>query len=117
MILDVVIQNYSFPCFLLITGNLSYINNVLLSDEFLVVPEKVDAVVMGGATIRKWRIKLNFDTNSVYVGPKVARPQLIWPLRPILPNLLIFRRSPLFYNFSRNKFCPILVYCKGINEP
>jgi len=54
-----------------------YINDILLSDEFLLVPQLVEDVVMGGATIRKWRIKLNFDDNSVYVDPKVARHQLI----------------------------------------
>jgi hypothetical protein len=54
-----------------------YINNILLSDEFLIVPDLNEEVVMGGATIRKWRIKLNFEDNSIYVDPKVARHQLI----------------------------------------
>ena len=47
-----------------------YIDNVLLSDEFLVVPELNQEVVIGAATIRKWRIKLNFEDDRVEVDPK-----------------------------------------------
>jgi hypothetical protein len=54
-----------------------YINNVLLSDEFLVIPELSQEVIIGSATIRKWRIKLNFEDDIVEVDPKVAKMQLI----------------------------------------
>jgi len=33
-----------------------YINGVLLSDEFLLVPGLSDEVIIGNATLRKWRI-------------------------------------------------------------
>lgn len=54
-----------------------YINNILLSDEFLVVPELNQEVIIGAATTRKWRIKLNFEDDIVEVDPKVAKMQLI----------------------------------------
>ena len=50
-----------------------YINGVLISDEFLVVPNLKEAVIIGGATMRKWRIKLNFEYDTVEIDPKVAK--------------------------------------------
>jgi len=54
-----------------------YINDVLLSDEFLVVPGLPEEVVIGDATLRKWRIKLDFENEKVFVDPKVSIMQLI----------------------------------------
>jgi hypothetical protein len=54
-----------------------YINDVLLSDEFLVVPGLSEEVVIGAATMQKWRIKLDFEHDTVIVDPKVAKLQLI----------------------------------------
>ena len=54
-----------------------YINDVLLSDEFLVVPGLSEEAIIGAATLHKWRIKLNFEDDKVEVDPKVAKLQLI----------------------------------------
>ncbi len=54
-----------------------YINDVLLSDEFLVVPNLSEEVVLGAATLQKWRIRLDFEHDEVIVDPKVAKLQLI----------------------------------------
>jgi len=54
-----------------------YINDVLLSDEFLVVPGLTEEAIIGAATMQKWRIKLDFDHDQVIVDPKVAKLQLI----------------------------------------
>lgn len=54
-----------------------YINDVLLSDEFLVVPNLSEEAIVGAATLQKWRIKLNFQDDIVEVDPKVAKLQLI----------------------------------------
>ena len=54
-----------------------YINDVLLSDEFLVVPGLSEEAIIGAATLQKWRIKLNFEDDKVEVDPKVAKLQLI----------------------------------------
>ena len=54
-----------------------YINDILLSDEFLVVPSLSEEVIIGAATLQKWRIKLNFETDNVEVDAKLAKLQLI----------------------------------------
>lgn len=54
-----------------------YIDDVLLSDEFLVVPNLSEEAIIGAATLQKWRIKLNFEDDKVEVDPKVAKLQLI----------------------------------------
>ena len=54
-----------------------YINDVLLSDEFLVVPNLSEEAIIGAATLQKWRIKLDFEHDQVIVDPKVAKLQLI----------------------------------------
>ena len=53
-----------------------YLENVLLSDEFLVVPGLSEEAVIGAATMQKWRIKLDFEHDTVHVDPKVAKLQL-----------------------------------------
>ncbi len=54
-----------------------YINDVLLSDEFLVVPGLSEEAIIGAATLQKWRIKLDFEHDQVIVDPKAGRLQLI----------------------------------------
>ena len=54
-----------------------YMNDVLLSDEFLVIPGLSEEVIIGAATMQKWRIKLDFEHDQALVDPKVARMQLI----------------------------------------
>ncbi len=54
-----------------------YIHDILLSDEFLVVPNLSEEAIIGAATLQKWRIKLNFEDDKVEVDPKVAKLQLI----------------------------------------
>ena len=54
-----------------------YIDDVLLSDEFLVVPGLSEEAFIGAATLQKWRIKLDFEHDRVIVDPKAAKLQLI----------------------------------------
>ncbi|MFC4230865.1 hypothetical protein ACFOW1_03110 [Parasediminibacterium paludis] len=54
-----------------------YLHDVLLSDEFLVVPGLSEEAIIGAATMQKWRIKLNFEEDTVEVDPKVAKMQMI----------------------------------------
>lgn len=54
-----------------------YIDDILLSDEFLVVPSLSEEAIIGAATLQKWRIKLDFEHDKVLVDPKVAKLQLI----------------------------------------
>jgi hypothetical protein len=54
-----------------------YLDDVLLSDEFLLVPNLSEEAIIGAATLKKWRIKLDFEHDKVIVDPKVAKLQLV----------------------------------------
>ena len=54
-----------------------YINDILLSDEFLLVPGLSEEAIIGAATLQKWRIRLDFEHDQVIVDPKVAKLQLV----------------------------------------
>lgn len=54
-----------------------YLNDIELSDEFLVIPNLSEDAIIGAATMQKWRIKLDFEHDKVIVDPKVAKLQLI----------------------------------------
>lgn len=54
-----------------------FLNDVQLSDEFLVVPGLSEEMIIGAATLQKWRIKLDFEHDTVFVDPKAAKLQLI----------------------------------------
>jgi hypothetical protein len=54
-----------------------YMDDVLLSDEFLVIPGLSEEAIIGAATMQKWRIKLDFEHDIAIVDPKVAKMQLI----------------------------------------
>jgi hypothetical protein len=36
-----------------------------------------EEIIIGAATMQKWRIKLDFEHDTVWVDPKVAKMQLI----------------------------------------
>ena len=50
-----------------------YINDILLSDEFLIVPDINEEIIIGAATLRKWRIKLDVEHEQVIVDPSLAK--------------------------------------------
>ncbi len=54
-----------------------YHDEVRLSDEFLVVPGLSEEVIIGAATMQKWRLKLDFEHDNVIVDPQVAKLILI----------------------------------------
>ncbi|MFI5187695.1 MAG: retropepsin-like aspartic protease [Chitinophagales bacterium] len=54
-----------------------YKEDIRLSDEFLVVPNLSEEVVIGATTMQKWRIKLDFEHDSIIIDPKVAKLILI----------------------------------------
>jgi hypothetical protein len=53
-----------------------FIDDVMLSDEFMVVPGLSEEAILGVATFQKWRIKLDFEHDTVIVDPKVAKLML-----------------------------------------
>ena len=54
-----------------------YMDDVLLSDEFLIILGLSEDAIIGAATMQKWRIKLDFEHDKAIVDPKVAKMQLI----------------------------------------
>ena len=54
-----------------------YINDLQLSDEFLVVPGLTEEAIIGAATMQKWRIKLDFEHDCLIVDPRVTKMQII----------------------------------------
>ena len=53
-----------------------YINDVRLSDEFYLIPGLSEDAILGVNTFQKWRIKLDFEHDTVHVDPKVAKAML-----------------------------------------
>ena len=53
-----------------------YVEDVLLSDEFLLVPGLSEEPIIAAAPMQKWRLKLDFEHDTVHVDPKVAKLQL-----------------------------------------
>jgi len=54
-----------------------YMDDILLSDEFLVIPDLSEEAIIGAATMQKWRIKLDFEHDVAIVDPKAAKMQLV----------------------------------------
>ncbi|MBI5914750.1 MAG: retroviral-like aspartic protease [Bacteroidetes bacterium] len=50
-----------------------YLNDILLSDEFMVVPNLSEEAILGVTTLQKWRIKLDFENDTVIIDPKIAK--------------------------------------------
>ena len=50
-----------------------YLDDLALSDEFMVVPNLSEEAILGVTTLQKWRIKLDFENDTVSVDPKIAK--------------------------------------------
>lgn len=54
-----------------------YINDYRFSDEFMLIPGLSEPVLIGAATLQKWRMKLDFETEEVIIDPKVTKLRLL----------------------------------------
>ncbi len=50
-----------------------YLNNIRMSDEFMVVPGLAEEAIIGALTMQKWKIKLDFENDEVITDPRVSR--------------------------------------------
>lgn len=50
-----------------------YINDIRMSDEFMVVPNLSEDATIGVTTLQKWRIKLDFEHDTVIIDPKITK--------------------------------------------
>lgn len=53
-----------------------YIEGIGLSDEFLIAENLSEEVIIGAATLQKWRLKLDFEQDRVLVDQMVTRLML-----------------------------------------
>ena len=54
-----------------------YLNGMRFSDEFMLIPELSEPVIIGAATLQKWRMKLDFERGEVLVDPRVTKLRLL----------------------------------------
>jgi hypothetical protein len=50
-----------------------HLNNLRLTDEFMVVPGLAEEAIIGATTMQKWRIKLDFEHDQVVTDPRANR--------------------------------------------
>ncbi|MCL0046586.1 retropepsin-like domain-containing protein [Dehalococcoidales bacterium] len=55
-----------------------YLDGYRFSDEFMLIPNLSEPVVIGAATLQKWRLKLNFETDEVIIDPRVTKLRLLF---------------------------------------
>ena len=55
-----------------------YINGYRFSDEFMVIERLSNGVLIGAATLQKWRLKLDFEHDEIIIDPGVTK---LWLLR------------------------------------
>jgi hypothetical protein len=53
------------------------LNNVMMRDEFYVVKSLSEKVLIGAATLQKYKIKLDFEHDQVIVNPQVGKIQVM----------------------------------------
>lgn len=54
-----------------------HIDGYRFSDEFMLIPSLADRVIIGAATLQKWRLKVNFETDEVIIDPRVTKLRLL----------------------------------------
>ena len=54
-----------------------YIDGYRFSDEFMVLKELSEPVIIGAATLQKWRLKLDFEKDEIIIDPSVTKLRLI----------------------------------------
>jgi len=62
------------------TGRISlnfYLDGYRFSDEFMLIDSLSQPVLIGAATMQKWRLKLNFETDEVIIDPRVTKLRLL----------------------------------------
>jgi len=54
-----------------------FLNGYRFSDEFMVLPDLSEEVIIGAAAMQKWRFKLDFENEEVIIDPRVTRFRLL----------------------------------------
>lgn len=54
-----------------------YLDGYRFSDEFMLIPELSEPLIIGAATLQKWRLKLDFEADEVIIDPRVTQLRLL----------------------------------------
>ena len=54
-----------------------YISGYRFSDEFLIIENLSEKVIIGEKTLQAWRLKLDFEKEDIIIDPRVTEIQLI----------------------------------------
>jgi len=54
-----------------------HLDGYRFSDEFMVIPDLSSQLIIGAATMQKWRFKLDFEADEVIIDPRVTRLRLL----------------------------------------
>jgi len=54
-----------------------YLDGYRFSDEFMLIPDLSEQVIIGAATLQKWRMKLDFELDQVLFDPRVTHLRLL----------------------------------------
>ncbi len=54
-----------------------YIEQYRFSDEFMVIQKLSNGVIIGAATLQKWRLKLDFEKDEIIIDPRVTKLWLL----------------------------------------
>ena len=58
-----------------------YIDGYRFSDEFMIIEDLSEPVIIGTATLQKWRMKLDFENDEVIIDPRVTKLRLLCGIR------------------------------------
>jgi len=54
-----------------------YLDGLRFSDEFMLITGLSEPVIIGAATLQKWRLKLDFEADEVVIDPRVTHLRLL----------------------------------------
>jgi len=54
-----------------------HLNGYRFSDEFMVIPDLSEKVIIGAKTLQSWRFKLDFENDEVIIDPRVTKIRLL----------------------------------------
>lgn len=59
-----------------------HLDGYRFSDEFMLIPKLSVPVIIGTATLQKWRMKLDFEADEVIIDPRVTKLRLLRCVQP-----------------------------------
>ena len=54
-----------------------HLNGYRFSDEFIVIPDLSEKVIIGAGTLQKWHFKLDFENDNIIIDPRVTKIRLL----------------------------------------